>query len=506
MNLPRKTDSLWLATDVADISTPIVGDITVDVAIVGAGITGITAAALLEREGKSVALVDKAHVGSGETGHTTAHLTEALDGRYTDLISKFGEEGARLAAESTRTAIDHIASVVRQHRISCGFRRVPGYFYSESPEERERLDEEGQAARRAGLRAELTSEVPLPFRVPWAVRFPDQAEFHPQQYLRALAGTLRNSRVFEGTQVIDVEDGEPCYLRTNTGTVTARDVIVAANVPINNRVFLHTKIAAYRSYVVAAPISEALAGLFWDTDDPYHYTRSQEAEGRTFLIVGGEDHKVGLERDTEEAYQRLEEFVRTRFPVRSLAYRWSGQIIEPVDGLPFIGLNSLSHHVYVATGYSGNGITFGTLAGMILADVIAGRENTYADLYDATRVKLLASAKEYISENVDFPKHLVADRLTNLNVETTALAEVARNEGKIVALDGEKYAVYRDSHGKVCALSPVCPHLGCDVRWNTAEKSWDCPCHGSRFSAEGKVVNGPAVTDLAAKVLPQEDQ
>jgi Rieske Fe-S protein len=279
--------------------------------------------------------------------------------------------------------------------------------------------------------------------------------------------------------------------------VRARHVFVAANVPINNRVLLHTKIAAYRSYAIAAEIQPAFpAALFWDTDEPYHYTRKHAVDGRMYLIVGGEDHRTGTETDTDACYQRLLAYARERFGIGGWRFRWSGQIIEPVDGLPFIGRNAAEQHVYVATGYAGNGMTFGTLAGMMVSDAILGRPNPYADLYDATRVKPIAAAVDYVKENVAFPVHLLTDRLTSINVEDKPIQTLQPGEGAILAADEGKIAACRDRGGTVHAVSAVCTHLGCDVAWNQAEQTWDCPCHGSRFAPDGKVINGPAVSDL----------
>jgi Rieske Fe-S protein len=268
-------------------------------------------------------------------------------------------------------------------------------------------------------------------------------------------------------------------------------------VPVNNRVLLHTKIAAYRSYVIAAETTTAFPeGLFWDTADPYHYTRVQPIAGRTYLIVGGEDHRTGMETDTDACYERLLEYARPRFGMSDWHFRWSGQIIEPVDGLPYIGANAAEQHVYVATGYAGNGITCGTLAGMMIADRVLGRTNPYAELYDATRVKPIAGAVDYVKENVAFPVHLVTDRLTSVNADNRPIQALRPGEGAVFSTDEGKLAVCRDQHGAVHAVSAVCTHLGCDVAWNQAEQTWDCPCHGSRFSPEGSVINGPAVSDL----------
>jgi len=333
---------------------------------------------------------------------------------------------------------------------------------------------------------------------------------HATAYLAALLAEAKAQgvRVYEQTRVIGVHDGRPCRVETDHGTVNARDVFIAANVPVNNRVLLHTKIAAYRSYVVAAHVTEVQAeksigsGLFWDTDDPYHYTRLQEIAGRTYLIVGGEDHRTGGETGTDACYRHLLEYAQLRFGVSDARWRWSGQIIEPVDGLPYIGLNTASRHVYVATGYAGNGMTFGTLAGMIVSDLILGRSNPYASLYDATRVKPFISAYDYVTENAPFPVHLLKDRLTTFNADRRPVESLRPGEGAVFATDEGKVAICRDHDGVLHSLSPVCTHLGCDVAWNQAEQTWDCPCHGSRFSPEGKVINGPAVNDLTWQPIP----
>jgi nitrite reductase/ring-hydroxylating ferredoxin subunit len=281
---------------------------------------------------------------------------------------------------------------------------------------------------------------------------------------------------------------------------------VAAHVPISNRVLLHTKLAAYRSYAIAARIASGSAprGLFWDTEDPYHYTRVQNVGRGTYLIVGGEDHKTGTAEETGECYVRLDEYTRARFPIERIGYRWSGQVIEPVDGLPYIGRNAMSSHLHVATGYSGNGMTFSTLAGMILSDQILGRENKYTDLYSATRITPVASAVDYVTENVDFPKYLVLDRLTRADVEEGTSESVRPGEGGIFTVNGKKAAICRDREGRLHQLSPVCTHLGCDVRWNDAEATWDCPCHGSRFGPDGRVINGPATVDLSRLESPAQ--
>ena len=502
-----RTESIWRATHQLRRFPALAGDRTTDVAVVGGGISGLTAAVLLARRGTRVVLLERDHIGSGETGSTTSHLTEAVDGRYQTLAKDFGEENAALVAASTRAAIDRMEAFTRETGHDAGFTRVPGYLYAERQQDVEWLANELDAARRAGSPVRWEDRAPLPFATFGAIRWDNQAQVHATSYLEALLheAAAHGVRIYEQTRVVGVHDGAPCQVETDHGVVSARDVFVAANVPVNNRVLLHTKIAAYRSYAIATEVRAAdapAAGLFWDTDDPYHYTRVQPIAGRTYLIVGGEDHRTGEETDTDARYERLLAYARQRFGVEAAKYRWSGQIIEPVDGLPFIGLNTASRHVYVGTGYAGNGMTFGTLAGMIVSDLILDHVNPYAQLYDATRVKPIAAAYDYVAENAGFPAHLLKDRLTSAGTDERPVESLRPGEGGIFATSEGKVAVCRDRGGVVHSCSAICTHLGCDVGWNHAEQTWDCPCHGSRFSPEGKVINGPAVTDLAWRPIP----
>jgi len=492
-------ESIWISTAPGTSFPSLDRDLKVDVAIVGGGITGLTAATILKKAGMSVAVLELGSIASAETGHTTAHLTEAVDAGYRDVASDFGPEGAALVAQGGRDAIRFIEELSTTQGIDCGFERLPAFFYTESEADLEMLREEANASANAGLDASFVTDTPLPFSTKGAVRYENQAQFHPREYLLPLAKQIvgNGSHVFENSGAIGFKDGSPCEVQTGKGTVTADAIFVAAHVPVNDLVAIFTKIAAYRSYAMAIEVSSPLApGLFWDTEDPYHYTRSYRSGQRNILIVGGEDHKTGMEKDTEEPFRKLEEYARSRFGLMKVLHRWSGQIIEPHDGLPFVGRNPMSKNLYVATGYSGQGMTFGTLSGMVVADLILGRENKYAALLDATRVKPIAAAKDYITENVDFPKRFILDRIFRANVEGHSVDDLSAGEGKILSIKGKKVALYRDESGHLDALSPVCPHMQCDVAWNTHEKSWDCPCHGSRFTCEGKVVNGPAVTNL----------
>ena len=500
--MPPRSRSLWIATAPGPTYAPLKGDLAVDVAIVGAGITGLTAAGLLKDAGLKVAVLDAARVARGVTGHTTAHLTEVVDYSFGQLIETFGEEGARLAVQSTRAAVEHIAATVRRRRLECDFARVPGYKYTESRDGMKALREELESARTLGLAVELVKDVPLPFETEGGLRFANQAQFHPRRYLLPQAAKVPGGgcHLFEDTQVLEVKDGEPCRVVTDRGTVTARDVLLGTHAPLNSKT-IQTKVAQYQSYVLGCRIEGAAPeGLFWDDEDPYHYVRNQPTSRGDVVIIGGEDHKVGQESDTEGRYEALLEYARDRLDVRAVDYRWSAQVLEPVDGLPYIGRDTGAGHVYVATGFSGTGMTFGTVSALVLADAVLGKPNPWAELYDAGRLKPAHSAGTFLKENVDFPTYLVGDRLKRAKAHSAA--DVPRGSGRVLVVDGERIAVSRDDAGTARAVSAVCTHMGCIVHWNDAERSWDCPCHGSRFDPSGQMFHGPAARNLEPRPVP----
>jgi glycine/D-amino acid oxidase-like deaminating enzyme/nitrite reductase/ring-hydroxylating ferredoxin subunit len=481
-------------------------DLEVDVVVVGAGITGVTAALRLAELGKRVVVVEARTLGSGTSSGTTAHITEAVDARYTNITSKFGPEGAKLVASSSREAIEHIARRVRDLEIDCDFERVPGYLYSESADQGDALAKEYDAASRAGLRVELGAPVPLPFPVSASVRFEDQAQFHAGKYLAGLArgAEARGVRIFEESRVLAVEEAEPCMVHMENGIVVrAESVFFATHTPLN-RVFLQTKLENMRSYVIALRNLVVASGLYWDTADPYHYMRMLTLDGTPYLLLGGEDHRTGTEENTEVHFEKLVAFARARFRGGDAVYQWSAQLLEPVDGLPFIGRNSLSERVFVATGFSGNGMTFGTLSGLLVADLVAGYASPWASLYSATRVKPIAGAGPFLKHNVEAAAHLIGDRLAP--PEVRSLDDIARDEGKTIRIRGERLAVYREPGGRLHALSAVCTHMGCLVKFNHAERTWDCPCHGSRFGIDGAVVTGPATKALARREVHDDEE
>lgn len=493
--------SLWIDTTPSTSYPALEGNTDADVAIVGGGITGITAAYLLAKGGRSVVLIDKGRVAMSETGHTTAHIVESTDADYEQLIKDHGEENARLNTAACRDAMRMIRELVAELGIDCGLETVDGYLYAEDPNHVEYLQRQQTHLQKAGVEVAWVDRAPLPFATVGALHFTNQQIFHIRKYLLPLleAAVKLGVRVYEQTRAFDIDNAKKtgrCSVETEHGRISAEHVILATHVPINDRGTLWAKMHTTRTYVVAAPIERGRVpnALYWDTVMPYHYTRLLETDRGLFLIVGGEDRDTGHKENEPERYRELERYARERFGVTEFPYRWSGQINEPADMIPYIGKSTHGENVWMATGYSGTGMTYGTTAAMLLADLALGRDNVYAKLFDPGRFKFVSVAENVITKASKGPARLAA-KLLNLDVDAKSFEEVAEGEGKIVQVDGEKYAVCRVD-GKLCAVSPTCTHMGCTVEWNAAEKSWDCPCHGSRFSRDGHVLNSPASEPL----------
>ncbi len=476
--------------------------LNVDVAIIGGGITGLTSAYILKQSGMKVAVLEEGLIARGETGRSTAHITEILDTRFHALISRFGKKAIQELTAANRLAINRVSEIVEELEIDCAFRRLPGFLYAEDPEQANELSAEVEAASTAGVELRWTDDVPLPFATHGGLRIENQAAFHPGAYCHALARAIQGggSYVFERSPVEELVDGEPCQLYSNGTSLSSSFALIATHFPSirsTYRLSLQTKVAAYRTYALGARLSRDIPvpGLFWDASHPYHYSRPHNG----IWLIGGSDHKTGHEGEDDGAFARLEDYARSRFSVSSIPFHWSGQILETVDGLPYIGLNASSENVYVATGFSGNGISYGTLAAMIISDEIREETRRWTDLLsilDPTRIKPLAAARTFISENKDYPVQLVADSIRRIHATRDPVSEIPRGEARIVQVNGEDVAAYHDEKGEFHTVSATCTHLGCQVHWNSAERSWDCPCHGSRFGVDGAVLNGPATRAL----------
>jgi len=474
----------------------------VEVLVVGAGITGLTAAYLLARSGKRVAVVERERVGSGETGNTSAHLTQITDLRLTTIAARFGRDAARLAWEGGGLAIDLVESIVEREGIECGFMRVPGWLcppFFEPTDDGRALREDAELALEIGIQASYHPSMALDDRP--GVAFADQALMHPLRYLEGLAaaGEAAGVTIIEHAEVSEVLQ-DPLVAVVNGENVACDDLLIATHVPIVGSTslvqatLLQTKLYPHSSYVVGGVIDEAVApGLYEDTASPYHYLRVHEDARGRYAIFGGADHKTGTVTDTGERFAQVQSAFRRLFPSARIEARWSGQVIETNDGLPFIG--QTAPHQYTATGFAGNGLTFGTLGALMMHDAVMGVENPWRALLDPDRKKVSPKVlATLVSQNLEYPFYFLADRLRRDRTSTVRALEPG--DARVLTIGGKAVACHRTDAGELVKVSAVCTHMGCLVRWNASERTWDCPCHGSRFTPDGLVLGGPAETSL----------
>lgn len=491
--------SLWQDLRYSHVSETIANtEVVYDAIIVGGGITGITTALMLQRAGMQCMVIEAANIGFGTTGGTSAHLNTFFDATYPEITSDFGEDAAKLVAQAGKQAVSIIKGFVDEWSIDCDFEYKDGLLFSGNEKETKQLLEILEASRQAGVETIESADNGLPLLFEKCIRFADQGQFHPLKYVLGLAGQYRNlgGIILENTFVTGTDFKDDIH-QISAGNLSfkGRNLVYATHVPPGINVMNFT-CAPYRSYVIAAELLDDSypKELHYDMQEPYHYFRTHHIGGKPYLVAGGEDHKTG-HGEPEQAFENLENYVREHFKIAAVPYRWSSQYYVPVDGLPYIGQLPLSsERTFMATGFNGNGMIFGTIAGQMIAEEILGIENPYSDLFSPSRIKPLAGFSEFVKENADVTWHLIADRFSAKDLDS--IAELKYGEGIVADLNGKKIAVYKDSAGEVTALSPVCTHAGCTVHFNSAEKSWDCPCHGGRFDTSGRVLTGPPRKDL----------
>lgn len=466
-----------------------------DVLVVGAGVTGLTTALLLQEKGQRVLVAESYQVGWGTSGATTAHLNTMLDTPYSTVVDDFGEDGAKLLHIGAREAIDLVEDLTERYAIDSELAYKTGFLFAETGDETKALDTVKKGADQVGMVANWTDSLPIPVPHQKVLRVELQGQFHPTKYLHGLVRAFESlgGTLLQACRVGDVTQHDGVFEAESTlGTLRAKKIVWATHIPpgIN---LLHFRNAPYRSYVLAARLAnpaEYPDALVYDGKDPYHYYRTQTIDGVPYLVAGGADHKTGHEANTEHVFNDLEAYLRTHFAIERVDFRWSSQYYVPSDGLPYIGALPGQADQYCATGFSGNGMTLGTLAGQVLCDLLTRGESRYEALFSPSRIKPIAGFMEFVKENADVVREFIGKRFAYESI--SELAEIAPGEARLVKYDGRKLGIYKDEAGVIHAVNPVCTHAKCIVAWNTAERSWDCPCHGARFDPNGTVITGPA--------------
>ena len=496
--MERENVSYWLSSASLPDFPTLDRDLDVDVAVVGGGIVGLTTALLLTRAGRKVAVLESLKLLHGTTGYTTAKVTSGHSLIYDSISSKHGDDAAMAYAAAQEAALQQMAAWVEEESIDCDFERRPNYVYCISEKDVPKIQAEAEAEDRAGLPSVLTTDTDLPFDVAAAIRQDNQAQFHPAKYLAHFATRITEggAQIFEESRVTDVREGDPCEVTANDRTIRCSQVVLATNYPILDRGLFFPRVHPKRSYCIAGPVDAAAAptGMYISTE-PTRSVRTTPFDGGRLLIIGGAGHTVGQDYETDENYSELERWASERFALTDIRYRWSSQDGTSVDELPYIGsLQRGSQRVYTATGFAKWGMTNGTMAAMVISDAILERDNRWAALFDPHRVTVRESAKRFVEENAKVALHWVRDRV--VHPQRGAFEHLSPGEAGVRQVGLKNLAGYRDDAGELHVVSAVCTHLACIVSWNSAEKSWDCPCHGSRFDFDGHVLQGPAVKDL----------
>ncbi len=500
LDIFSSTHEPYWSTSTSKIDYPALSEnINVDVAIIGGGIVGITSAFLLKRKGLKVAIIEADKITHGTTGHTTAKITSQHNLIYHKIKRKIGEEKARQYAEANESAIHFIANLVKEKNIDCDFCWRPAYVYTQSDEYIEKIENEVKAASSLGIKASYLDKIPLPFDIKAAVCFDDQAQFHPLKYLFTLVKEIPEdgSYIFEHTKVVDVDDSnnKKCVVVTNQGkTVTSSKVIVASHFPCYDGMGMYfARMYVEKSYVLGIKAKEPFPkGMFINAEEPGRSLRSQRYNDSEIILVGGEHHKTGDKKNTNIHYENLVNFAKETFDLESILFRWSTQDCMTIDSIPYVGhLTSKATNVFVATGFGKWGMTNSTASAMILTDLITKGESKWSPVYNPSRFDV-NSIPKLVSENLDVAVTLVGGKITPIPNDV----EIKNGEAKVISVEGESFGAYRDENGKLHIVDITCTHLGCELVWNEAEKTWDCPCHGSRFSYNGDNVEGPAFNQL----------
>jgi glycine/D-amino acid oxidase-like deaminating enzyme/nitrite reductase/ring-hydroxylating ferredoxin subunit len=494
------TKSVWEGTATAIDDFPsFEGNKSADIVIVGGGITGLTAAMLLSQAGKEVIVLEALKIGLGTTGNSTGNLYTSVDESLSHIRKKWNEDVMQAVVKSRSAALNFIESTINQYNIDCDFARQPFTYFAENSNDKieDFIKDEFEAQKDAGQNPQIINDAGLPYKTSRGLRVNGQAQFHPLNYVRQLARAVSaKCKIYENSRVIEIDEKNG-IVKTAAGTLKANKILLATHTPVG--VYgIHTVLAPYREFGIAAELkgNDFPGGIYWGMDEPRHSIRGLKNNGKNYVMVIGDKFKTGQHGDTKEYIRGLENYLQQRLDISEIKYVWGGQQYRSADGLPYIGKHN--EKIYFLTGFATDGLIYGTLAAMIVSDQLLDKSNPWEETFKANRFTPLKSAKDFITENANAASQYFKD--TPWNVDAGALSEIHAGEGKIIEQDMQKLAVYKDEKGNTHVVSAVCTHMKCVVNWNQSEKSWDCPCHGSRFNFDGKVIEGPALIDLPGKI------
>lgn len=487
--------SIWLATTPETDFPALEGDVTVDVAIVGGGIAGLSTAYFLIKAGLKVAVLESERIATGTTGYTTGKITSAHGLIYHYLFKKFGKTKAAYYAEANETALRKMIEIMDEEGIDADQHELPAYTYSISRDDIDDLRNEVIAAKNLDLPVSFVTETPLPYHVTGAIKYENQARYHPRKYLLGLADRIfaQGGLIYEGTKVLKINEGKTCVIETGHGKVLAKQVVVATNYPIYDPDTFFARLSVRQSLDIAILLNSAVPeGMFYSTEKSFHSLRPQPFDGGEAMLVGGELFKTGQGGDITKSYENIIQWARDHFDVKEVLFHWTTNDSETYDRVPLIGpIDSAKDNIYLITGFSGWGMTHGTVAGMIIRDLILGQPNVWETLYHPKRLSTLISEKA-LAGDLNVAKNYIAGKIAG---EPKKIS-LGKDEAGIFEVDGKKVAAYCDEAGATHAISAICTHMGCVVNWDGAEKTWDCPCHGSRYDVDGHVIHGPAIKNL----------
>jgi glycine/D-amino acid oxidase-like deaminating enzyme/nitrite reductase/ring-hydroxylating ferredoxin subunit len=474
-------------------------DITVDVAVIGGGITGITSGYLLANEGLKVAILEADQLLNGTTGHTTAKITAQHGLIYDEFITNFGKSKAKLYYEANIQALAFIEKTIETKQIECEFSKQDAYLYATTKESYFDLQKEASAYEKLGIKGELIDDIPLDIEIKNALVMRNQAQFHPLKYLSQLVHIFieKGGLIYENSVAVNIDtSNQPTVLTRNESRVTAKHILICTHFPFYEGLGLYsTRMHADRSYVLAAKTRQKYpGGMYLSVDKPTRSLRSATINGEEMVLIVGEDHKTGQGIDTQEHYKALETFGQDVFGIESIPYHWSAQDLITMDKIPYIGeITSGQPNVMIATGYRKWGMTNATVAALMFRDKVLGNKNIFHNLFTPSRFYAQPSLKNFFLENANVAAQLIKGKLEVTNLDPNLLGN---DEGAVISIKGERKGAYKDETGQLHIVDTTCTHIGCEVEWNSGERTWDCPCHGSRFSYQGDVIEGPAEKPL----------